>query len=67
MYPFLLAEMYAYSMGAAHEKLPHFQMEQHMVSNNEAGGEGWPFIDALDDPCQTPNDEGIYCPTQKVN
>ena len=31
-YPFLLAEMYAYSMAAAHENLPHLQTEHHMVS-----------------------------------
>lgn len=48
-YPYLLAEMYAYSMAAAHEKLPHFQFEHFMVSNTDAGGEGWPLIDKLDD------------------
>ena len=31
-YPELLAEMYAYSMAAAHEELPHIQLEQYMVS-----------------------------------
>jgi peptidyl serine alpha-galactosyltransferase len=30
-YPYLLAEMYAYSMAAAHENLPHLQMEHYMV------------------------------------
>ena len=30
-YPYLLAEMYAYSMAAAHEKLPHLRMDQFMV------------------------------------
>ena len=25
-YPYLLAEMYAYSMAAAHERLPHLQV-----------------------------------------
>ena len=30
-YPYLLAEMYAYSMAAAHEKLPHLRMDQYMV------------------------------------
>ncbi len=32
-YPYLLAEMYAYSMAAAHEKLPHLQLWNYMVSN----------------------------------
>lgn len=31
-YPNLLAEMYAYSMAAAHENLPHFQLLNYMVS-----------------------------------
>jgi len=47
-YPFLLAEMYAYSMAAAHEKLPHLQGEHYMVSNTDVDpGEGWPHVDAL--------------------
>ena len=32
-YPYLLAEMYAYSMAAAHEKLPHLRMDQYMVGS----------------------------------
>ena len=53
--------MYAYSMAAAHEKLPHLRMDNWMVSNTEAGGEGWAWIDALEDPCMPPNDEvGIH-------
>lgn len=47
-YPFLLAEMYAYSMAAAHERLPHLQGEHYMVSNTEVDpGEGWPHVDAM--------------------
>ena len=34
-YPYLLAEMYAYSMAAAHENLPHLQLENWMVSNTD--------------------------------
>ena len=49
--------MYAYSMAAAHEKLPHLRMDNWMVSNTQAGGEGWAWIDALDDPCVPPDDE----------
>ncbi len=63
-YPFLLAEMYAYSMAAAHESLPHLQMEHYMVSNIEAGGEGWPLIDSLDESnvCIPPDEHGIFLP-----
>lgn len=61
-YPFLLAEMYAYSMAAAHEELPHLQVEHLMVSNAEADDEGWLFVDSLDDVCEPPNDEGIFFP-----
>ena len=60
-YPYLLAEMYAYSMAAAHENLPHLQLENFMVSNTNAGGEGWPHVDKLDDACAPPVN-GIYYP-----
>ena len=60
-YPFLLAEMYAYSMAAAHERLPHLQLENLMVSNTDAGGEGWPLVDKLPHACSLPVD-GIYLP-----
>lgn len=59
-YPYLLAEMYAYSMAAAHDNLPHLQLENYMVSNTESSGEGWPLVDALEDAC-VPPDEGIVC------
>jgi hypothetical protein len=48
-YPSLLAEMYAYSMAAAHTNLPHFTLLNLMVSNVHAGDEGWKWIDALED------------------
>jgi len=47
-YPNLLAEMYAYCIAAAHLKLPHVMIESLMVSNTNAGGEGWEFIDRMD-------------------
>jgi len=53
-YPFLLAEMYAYSMAAAHEGLPHAQFYHYMVSNSEGGGEGWDYVDDLEDVCEAP-------------
>jgi hypothetical protein len=53
-YPYLLAEMYAYSMAAAHEQLPHLTMFHYMVSNAEGGGEGWDFIDDLQEVCAAP-------------
>ena len=62
-YPYLLAEMYAYSMAAAHEGLPHLQVEHYMVSNTEVEpGEGWPWVDALEDVCAPPTEQGIFFP-----
>lgn len=42
-FPDLLAEMYAYSMAAAHEQLPHLRMDHFMVSNidMDAGEGAW--------------------------
>lgn len=44
-YPQLLAEMYAYCMAAAHLNLKHFKIDNLMISNVDAGGEGWPWVD----------------------
>jgi len=49
-------------MAAAHVNLPHLQMEHYMVSNTDAGGEGWPLVDKLPDACEPPDDKGIYYP-----
>eukprot|EP00814_Leptocylindrus_danicus_P022403 CAMPEP_0116016990 /NCGR_PEP_ID=MMETSP0321-20121206/7793_1 /TAXON_ID=163516 /ORGANISM="Leptocylindrus danicus var. danicus, Strain B650" /LENGTH=367 /DNA_ID=CAMNT_0003487121 /DNA_START=119 /DNA_END=1222 /DNA_ORIENTATION=+ len=46
-YPYLLAEMYAYCMAAAHLNLPHQVVDHLMISNVNCGGEAWPFVDAL--------------------
>jgi hypothetical protein len=59
-YPYLLAEMYAYSMAAAHERLPHLQLDNYMVSSSDAGGEGWPHVDSLDQVCVSPSDKGTH-------
>ena len=59
-YPYLLAEMYAYSMAAAHEELPHLQLNNLMVSNVDSSNEGWQWIDSLEDACLPPNQEGIF-------
>lgn len=61
-YPYLLAEMYAYSMAAAHEELPHLQLWNYMVSNVDAGDEGWPLVDQLDEVCVPPDADGHYFP-----
>ncbi|KAJ1434200.1 hypothetical protein B484DRAFT_394152 [Ochromonadaceae sp. CCMP2298] len=61
-YPNLLAEMYAYSMAAAHEQLPHFTVENMMVSNTDAYDEGWKWVDQLKDDVCVPPTEGIYYP-----
>lgn len=47
-YPYLLAEMFAYCIAAAHLELPHRMVESLMVSNSGAGGEGWPFVDSME-------------------
>jgi hypothetical protein len=62
-YPYLLAEMYGYSTAAAHEKLPHLTLDHFMVSNIDAGGEGWSWVDGLPDTemCSEPVD-GLYFP-----
>lgn len=64
-YPYLLAEMYAYSIASAHEALPHLQLDHYMVSNTEAGGEGWDWVDPLDDVCAPPVN-GIYFPDKPL-
>lgn len=46
-YPYLLAEMYAYCIAAAHLELPHQLIDSLMISNVGTGGEGWPMVDAL--------------------
>lgn len=61
-FPDLLAEMYAYSMAAAHNRLPHLQLDHYMVSNIDVNqGEAWKWVDALgDDVCVAPNEEGLF-------
>jgi hypothetical protein len=61
-YPHLLAEMYAYSMAAAHLRLPHLQLQQHMISNVDSPSEGWPFVDSLTHPCTLPDAHGQFFP-----
>ena len=46
-YPYLLAEMYAYCIAAAHLGLRHQIVDSLMISNTNTGGEGWPLIDAI--------------------
>jgi len=50
-YPYLLAEMYAFCIAAAHLELPFQLIDSLMISNVDTGpgggGEGWPMIDAL--------------------
>jgi hypothetical protein len=47
-YPYLLAEMYAFCIAAAHLKLPHMLIDSMMISNTGAGGEGWPMVDSME-------------------
>ena len=46
-YPYLLAEMYAFCIAAAHLELPHQIIDSLMVSNPGVGGEGWPLVDRI--------------------
>lgn len=46
-YPYLLAEMYAYCIAAAHLQLRHQLIDSLMVSNPGTGGEGWPLVDKI--------------------
>lgn len=60
-YPYLLAEMYGYSMAAAHENLPHLTLDHYMVSDIDSWGEGWEWIDNLGEGvCELPDPNGIY-------
>eukprot|EP00981_Chlorochromonas_danica_P001918 scaffold398_cov177-Ochromonas_danica.AAC.17 len=65
-YPALLAEMYAYSMAAAHEELPHFIMRHYMISNTDMNEEGWKYIDDLgENVCEPPDQSsGLFYPNR---
>jgi peptidyl serine alpha-galactosyltransferase len=65
-YPDLLAEMFAYCMAAAHQKLPHLRLDHFMVSNINADGEGWKWIDQLHDRVTEPPIDGIYFPNHSL-
>jgi peptidyl serine alpha-galactosyltransferase len=65
-YPDLLAEMFAYSMAAAHQNLPHLRLDHYMVSNINAEGEAWEFIDRLQDRVTEPPINGIYFPNHPL-
>ncbi len=47
-------------MAAAHEKLPHLQVDNYMVSNTDAGGEAWPHVDSLPQVCVPPDEDGHF-------
>lgn len=49
-YPFLLAEMFAYCLAAAHKKLPHQTAVSFMISDvGMKNMEGWSYIDQISD------------------
>lgn len=50
-YPYLLAEMFAYCLAAAHLKLSHQTAISFMISDTGAGGfsEGWHYIERIAD------------------
>jgi hypothetical protein len=47
-YPYLLAEMFAYSLAAAHLNLPHRVAKGFMVSEPVTPFEGWQVIDTIE-------------------
>jgi hypothetical protein len=56
------ADMYAYSLAAAHFNLDHLMFDQYMVSSPATYGEGWPFVDKFGSmPCSNPN-KGAHAP-----
>eukprot|EP01062_Namystynia_karyoxenos_P046241 TRINITY_DN3457_c0_g2_i1.p1 TRINITY_DN3457_c0_g2~~TRINITY_DN3457_c0_g2_i1.p1 ORF type:complete len:505 (+),score=145.92 TRINITY_DN3457_c0_g2_i1:107-1621(+) len=62
----ILADMYAYSLAAAHLGLPHVQLENLMVSTLAGAGEGWDWVDAWPSKmsCDNPSvPEGYRVPT----
>jgi len=46
-FPYLLAEMYAFCIAAAHLNLPHKLVKSLMISSWDCDFEGWLFIDRL--------------------
>lgn len=66
-YPELLAEMYAYSIAAAHEQLPHLQLSNYMLSNIHMSerDEAWSLVDALPEVCSAPV-AGLLSPQQPL-
>lgn len=64
------ADMYAYSLAAAHNKLPHMTYDHYMVSSPETEGEAWPYVDRFDmskmvcsNPNQAVREPESYIPT----
>jgi hypothetical protein len=60
-YPYLLAEMFAYCVAAAHLQLPHQIIDSLMVSNIDSTGEGWDFVDRI------PEEEICFIPQNPSN
>jgi len=66
--PQLLAEMYAYQLAAADQKLPHVVVDSMMISSVNTYGEAWDYIDALpsEEACRigaSPNPSRYTLPT----
>ena len=65
-YPEFMAEMYAYAIAAAHERLPHTAMKHFMVSNPTMHDEAWALVDALDDHVCDPPLRGVFYPDRPM-
>eukprot|EP00756_Hemistasia_phaeocysticola_P016876 Hpha_TRINITY_DN15502_c0_g4::TRINITY_DN15502_c0_g4_i7::g.104998::m.104998/K20781/SGT1; peptidyl serine alpha-galactosyltransferase len=51
----ILADMWAYSMSAAHNGVTHDRYDHFMVSNAYAHGEGYPWVETMEGmPCKAP-------------
>jgi hypothetical protein len=49
------ADMFAYIFGMVHHKVQHTLFTKFMVSNVDSAGEGWPWVDALEEmSCTAP-------------
>ncbi|KAH9256960.1 hypothetical protein BASA81_004781 [Batrachochytrium salamandrivorans] len=59
------ADMYAYSLAAAHNELPHATYDQYMVSSPETDGEAWPYLQHKYNKmiCSNPNLGLTFIPT----
>lgn len=64
-FPYLNAEMYAYSMAAADADLPNISLTSMLLSNIKSKVEGWYYIDPYPNFAEDPIN-GIFFPDRKL-